>query len=65
VLAFPGIVRGLLDGGARQLSVAAHCAAAHASADAVPEADRDAEHIVPDVYDEEIVPAVAQAVRKA
>jgi malate dehydrogenase (oxaloacetate-decarboxylating) len=33
VLAFPGIFRGLLDGGARELSPGAQCAAARAIAD--------------------------------
>ena len=65
VLAFPGIFRGLLDGGATDLTVAAQCAAARAIADAVPAATLDAEHIVPDVFDEDLVPAVAQAVMNA
>jgi malate dehydrogenase (oxaloacetate-decarboxylating) len=62
VLAFPGIFRGLLDGGARDLSLAAQCAAARAIADEVADDERDAEHIVPDVFDENLVPAVARAV---
>jgi len=65
VLAFPGIFRGLLDGGAADLAVAAQCAAAHAIADTVSEDELDAEHIVPDVFDENLVPAVAQAVMNA
>jgi malate dehydrogenase (oxaloacetate-decarboxylating) len=64
VLAFPGIFRGLLDGAA-DLTVAAHCAAAHAIADAVSKDELDAEHIVPDVFDEDLVPAVARAVMNA
>jgi malate dehydrogenase (oxaloacetate-decarboxylating) len=49
VLAFPGIFRGLLDGGASELTQAARCAAAQAIADAVPDDERDPQHIVPDV----------------
>jgi malate dehydrogenase (oxaloacetate-decarboxylating) len=65
VLAFPGIFRGLLDGGATALTVAAQCAAARAIARAVPEDKLDAGHIVPDVFDDDLVPAVARAVMDA
>jgi malate dehydrogenase (oxaloacetate-decarboxylating) len=65
VLAFPGIFRGLLDGGAQNLTLAAQRAAAEAIADAVAEGDLDAGHIVPDVFDENLVPAVARAVMNA
>ena len=43
----------------------AQCAAGHAIADAVSEDELDAEHIVPDVFDEDRVPAVARAVMNA
>ena len=65
VLAFPGIFRGLLDGGARELTQAAQCAAARAITAAMPDDERDAQHIVPDVFDEHLAPAVAQAVMNA
>jgi malate dehydrogenase (oxaloacetate-decarboxylating) len=65
VLAFPGLFRGLLDGRARELTVAAQCAAARAIAGTVRGGDLDAEHIVPSVFDENLVPAVAAAVRDA
>ncbi len=65
VLAFPGIVRGLLDSGARELTIEAQLAAARAIADVVPEPERDADHIVPDVFDGHLAPAVARAVREA
>jgi len=45
--------------------VAAPCAAAHAIADAVSEDELDAEHIVPDVFGEDLVPAAARAVMNA
>ena len=62
VLAFPGLFRGLLDCRARELTVAARCAAARAIAGTVSPTDLDAEHIVPSVFDEKLVPAVAAAV---
>ena len=65
VLAFPGIVRGLLDGAATELTVAAQCAAAGAIAGAVPDDKLDAAHIVPDIFDDDLVPAVARAVMDA
>lgn len=65
VLAFPGVMRGLLDSGSRELSLAAQHAAADAIADAVPDSERDADHIVPDVFKEQLVPAVARAVQNA
>jgi malate dehydrogenase (oxaloacetate-decarboxylating) len=65
VLAFPGIFRGLLDGAAGGLTVAAQRAAARAIARAVPEDRLDAGHIVPDVFDDDLVPAVARAVMDA
>ena len=46
-------------------TVAAQCAAGHAIADAVSEDELDAEHIVPDVFDDDLVPAVARAVMDA
>ena len=65
VLAFPGIFRGLLDGDATDLSVAAQCAAAQAIARAVADDRLDTGHIVPDVFDDNLVPAVARAVMDA
>jgi malate dehydrogenase (oxaloacetate-decarboxylating) len=65
VLAFPGLFRGLLDSRTRELTVAAQRAAAHAIADTVGRDDLDAEHIVPSVFDEKLVPAVAAAIRAA
>jgi malate dehydrogenase (oxaloacetate-decarboxylating) len=64
VLAFPGLFRGLLDRQARELTAAAQFAAAQAIADTVSPADLDTEHIVPSVFDERLVPAVAAAVAR-
>jgi malate dehydrogenase (oxaloacetate-decarboxylating) len=63
VLVFPGVFRGLLDAEAPELTTAAQCAAARAIADAVDEPD--AGHIVPSVFDESLVPAIARAVANA
>ena len=62
VLGFPGVFRGLLDARARELSTAAQIAAAHAVADTVSNDTLDAQHIVPSVFDDRLVPAVARAV---
>lgn len=62
VLVFPGVFRGLLDAGARELTTAAQLAAAHAIAGTVGDDVLDAGRIVPSVFDERLVPAVAQAV---
>jgi malate dehydrogenase (oxaloacetate-decarboxylating) len=64
VLAFPGVFRGLLDARAREVTVAAQLAAAHAIAGTVDEDMLGTGHIVPSVFDERLVPAVAEAVRQ-
>ncbi|MEV4151036.1 malic enzyme-like NAD(P)-binding protein [Amycolatopsis sp. NPDC049691] len=64
VLAFPGMFRGLLDSGAPRVTGEMLLAAAHALADVVGE-DLDAGRIVPSVFDEALVPAMAEAVAGA
>ena len=63
VLAFPGIFRGLLDAGAREITDGMLVAAAAAIADVV--AEPNASFIVPSVFDTSVAPAVAAAVRSA
>jgi malate dehydrogenase (oxaloacetate-decarboxylating) len=63
VLAFPGVFRGALDARATQITEAMKLAAAEAIAGCVPEPTADA--IVPSVFDETVVPAVAAAVAAA
>ncbi|HEY2724373.1 MAG TPA: NAD-dependent malic enzyme [Pseudonocardiaceae bacterium] len=65
VLAFPGVFRGLLDAGAREISDGMLVAAAAAIADVVPVDNLNASFIVPSVFDSAVVPAVAEAVRRA
>ena len=63
VLAFPGIFRGLLDAGAREITDGMLVAASAAIADVVDEPN--ASFIVPSVFDTSVAPAVAAAVREA
>jgi malate dehydrogenase (oxaloacetate-decarboxylating) len=63
VLAFPGVFRGALDVRASRVSEGMKLAAAHAIAALLPEPE--AHEIVPSVFDERVVPAVAQAVAAA
>ncbi len=63
VLAFPGIFRGALDSGARQITEEMKLAAAQAIADLTPHPTADA--IVPSVFDPRVAPAVAAAVASA
>ena len=63
VLAFPGIFRGALDVRASRISEGMKMAAAHAIASAVTQPT--AGEIIPSVFDQRVVVAVAQAVARA
>jgi malate dehydrogenase (oxaloacetate-decarboxylating) len=63
VLAFPGIFRGALDAGATRVTEGMKLAAAYAIAGVVDEPT--AAEVVPSVFDERVVSAVAQAVADA
>lgn len=63
VLAFPGIFRGLLDAGAKQITDKLLVAAAEAIADCVTDAQLNASFIVPSVFDSQVVSRVASAVK--
>jgi len=65
VLAFPGVFRGLLDAGAREITDQMLVAAATAIADVVAADNLNPSFIVPSVFDPTVVPAVADAVRRA
>ncbi|MDX3224862.1 NAD-dependent malic enzyme [Streptomyces sp. ME19-01-6] len=65
VLAFPGIFRGLLDAGAREITDGMLIAAARAIADTVAADELSPAFIVPSVFDPAVAPAVAAAVRGA
>jgi malate dehydrogenase (oxaloacetate-decarboxylating) len=62
VLCFPGIFRGALDAGARQITESMKLAAAGAIASSVSEDELSPSVIVPSVFNHEVAPAVAAAV---
>ncbi len=64
VLAFPGIVRGAFDAGARKITENMKVAAAHAIAEVVGDEVRP-DFIIPSVFDPRVVTAVAEASRVA
>jgi malate dehydrogenase (oxaloacetate-decarboxylating) len=64
VLAFPGVFRGLLDAGTRDITDEMLIAAATAIADVVTREELNATYIVPSVFDPAVAPAVAAAVRE-
>jgi malate dehydrogenase (oxaloacetate-decarboxylating) len=65
VLAFPGVFRGLLDAGARHITDDMLLAAATALADVVTAQELNESYIVPSVFDDKVVPAVAKAVQQS
>jgi len=62
VLAFPGVFRGALDIRAKRITNEMKIAAAEALANTI---DPEIEKILPDVFDKSVVPAIAEAVKKA
>jgi malate dehydrogenase (oxaloacetate-decarboxylating) len=64
VLAFPGVFRGLLDAGARDITPALLVAAADALAGVLSADELNPSYIVPSVFDPEVSKAVADAVRR-
>ena len=65
VLAFPGIFRGALDAGAREINDEMKLAAAHALAALIPENELSPTNILPAALDPRVCPAVAAAVAEA
>jgi malate dehydrogenase (oxaloacetate-decarboxylating) len=65
VLAFPGVFRGALDCRASAITANMYLEAANAIASLVNATDLDPEHIIPSVFDERVVTAVAGAVQRA
>jgi len=63
LLAFPGLFRGALDARASKISEKMKLAAAHAIAAVVGD-ERNAEYVIPSVFDNRVVDAVAAAVRE-
>jgi malate dehydrogenase (oxaloacetate-decarboxylating) len=65
VLAFPGVFRGALDCRAATITTTMYLEAANAIASLIKPSDLDREHIIPSVFDERVVTAVAGAVQRA
>jgi malate dehydrogenase (oxaloacetate-decarboxylating) len=65
VLAFPGIFRGLLDAGAKEITQELLIAAAQAISSCVSSEQLNNSFIVPSVFDPQVAPAVAAAVQAA
>ncbi|MBR0535777.1 MAG: NADP-dependent malic enzyme [Clostridia bacterium] len=65
VLVFPGIFRGALDCGAKEISEGMKLAAAYALANHIPEAELDEENIIPSALDRSVAMEIAQAVMGA
>jgi len=65
LLAFPGLFRGALDCRAREINDEMEVAAAHALAEVIPEEELSEDYVIPDVFDERIVPNMAEAVAEA
>ena len=65
VLCFPGMFRGLLDAGAREVNDGMKLAAARAIADIVGPGELNADYIIPSPFNRAVVPAVAGAVTQA
>lgn len=64
-LAFPGVFRGALDCHARVINDEMCLAAAHALAGMISKEELSVEHIIPSLFNEQVSPAVAKAVRQA
>ncbi len=63
VIAFPGIFKGALEGGAKQITDEMKLAAALAIAGLVDEKDLNEDHILPEVFDPRVADVVAEAVK--
>ena len=64
-LCFPGIFRGALDARAQKMTEEMMLAAARSLAEVIPEEDLSEDYIIPSVFDEHIVPTMAEAVAEA
>ncbi|HIK08485.1 MAG TPA: NAD-dependent malic enzyme [Trichormus sp. M33_DOE_039] len=65
VLAFPGVFRGALDCRAQTITTTMYLQAATAIASLVSPSELNREHIIPSVFDQRVVTAVAAAVQQA
>src|SRR5699024_1637250 len=65
VSAFPGIFKGALEANATEIDESMRLAASYAIANLVKDEELTEEYIIPDPLDKRVVPAVAEAVKKA
>ena len=65
VLVFPGLFRGALDVRASRINEAMKQAASYALAGLIPDAELNAENIIPAAFDPRVGPTVAEAVKRA
>jgi malate dehydrogenase (oxaloacetate-decarboxylating) len=65
VLAFPGVFRGALDAGARSITEEMKVAAARAIAAVITDDELHPSYIIPSVFNRDVAPAVADAIRAA
>lgn len=64
VSAFPGIFKGALEAKATEINEEMRLAASYGIASLVKDEELNAEYLIPDPFDERIVPAVSEAVKK-
>jgi malate dehydrogenase (oxaloacetate-decarboxylating) len=65
VLVFPGVFRGLIDSGVKQVTIDVLLAAADALAGVVTDEERNATYIIPSVFHPDVATVVAEAVQAA
>lgn len=65
MLVFPGLFRGLLDAGAKEITIDMLSAAARAIANIVPAQEVRPRRVIPEVFDLHVAETVANAVVKA
>lgn len=63
VLAFPGIFRGVFDAKIKKITAKMKISAAESLANVIPESELRTDYIIPDAFNEKIVPAVSDAVK--
>jgi malate dehydrogenase (oxaloacetate-decarboxylating) len=65
LLGFPGLFRGALDCRAREINEEMKLAAARALAEVISEEELSEDYVIPNVFDERIVPTMSEAVQEA
>jgi malate dehydrogenase (oxaloacetate-decarboxylating) len=63
VLVFPGIFKGIFEAGAKSITQEIKLAATYALANVIPESELNENYIIPNAFDEKVVPAIVKAVK--